>query len=318
MRLLLKLIVTLLAFNMSYGQNASSMYFDDVDGTLIFKKGDQSFLGYQYGIKLPPLGVERAFKRSGFIHPLWTPNGEVLTRIQPEDHYHHYGIWNPWTHVEFKGDTLDFWNLVKREGTVQTAAILEKIYNNEMASLKVLHEHVVLKDGIEEVALNEIQTISVTPIDDQSYYLDFKFEYNCAQDVPFKILEYRYEGLGWRTTEVWDNQNSMVLSSTGKDRKGVDGSKERWAIVQGELGNQYGGVIMMSHPDNFNHPEPMRVWPYDMYDRGDMFASFSTTKDTDWELMPGKTYTLNYRFLVFSGAKEGDYAEKEWQKFAKN
>src|SRR5690606_42107088 len=45
-----------------------------------------------------------AYGRSGFIHPLWSPKGQVLTRVQPEDHYHHYGIWNPWTQLNYEGD----------------------------------------------------------------------------------------------------------------------------------------------------------------------------------------------------------------------
>ena len=36
-----------------------------------------------------------------------TPSEKVLTNINPEDHWHHYGIWNPWTKVAFEGDTLE-------------------------------------------------------------------------------------------------------------------------------------------------------------------------------------------------------------------
>lgn len=35
------------------------------------------------------------YKKSGFLHPVWSPGGEILTRIQAPDHYHHYGIWGP-------------------------------------------------------------------------------------------------------------------------------------------------------------------------------------------------------------------------------
>ena len=63
-----------------------------------------------------PEGVREIFSLSGFIHPLQSPGGEVLTRIQAPDHWHHYGIWNPWTHTEFEGDTVDFWNIGSRQG----------------------------------------------------------------------------------------------------------------------------------------------------------------------------------------------------------
>jgi hypothetical protein len=91
------------------------------DGALVIHSGDQNLLQYYFRTVYPPKGVDTAYKRSGFIHPLWSPHGQVLTRIQPPDHYHHYGIWNPWTHVEYEGDTVDFWNINSRQGTVRFA-----------------------------------------------------------------------------------------------------------------------------------------------------------------------------------------------------
>ena len=54
-------------------------------------------LTYVHSETLPPEGVDPIFKRSSYIRSTDLPGGQVLTRIQPEDHYHHYGIWNPWT-----------------------------------------------------------------------------------------------------------------------------------------------------------------------------------------------------------------------------
>src|SRR5688500_15186140 len=80
-------------------------------GSLTLKSGNKNLLRYHFEPVYPPDGIDTAFKRSAFIHPLWTPNGQEITRIQAPDHYHHYGLWNPWTHVLFGGDTVDFWNL---------------------------------------------------------------------------------------------------------------------------------------------------------------------------------------------------------------
>ena len=86
--------------------------------SLTVRSGEKNLLRYVHETLYPPAGVDTAYKRSGFIHPLWSPHGQELTRIQPPDHYHHYGIWNPWTHVLYKGDTIDFWNIAGRKGTV--------------------------------------------------------------------------------------------------------------------------------------------------------------------------------------------------------
>ncbi|KPM48392.1 DUF6807 domain-containing protein [Jiulongibacter sediminis] len=287
------------------------------EGQLAIYQNDTKLLGYQMDIKDVPAGVNPAFARSGFIHPLNTPSGKRLTRIQPKDHYHHYGLWNPWTHVEYEGDTLDFWNLNKEEGTVRFAKLIYETTGSVFSEYEVLQEHVVLHGDKKEVALNETQTVRLYPLNDHSYIADFTITYNCATESPFKILEYRYAGFGWRTTEEWDNQNSTVLSSEGKTRKDADGTTARWCIVQGKLGTGNGGAIMLSHPQNYNHPEPLRIWPENQYGRGDMFANFAPTKTKDWTVEPGKNYTLRYQMLVFDGEMTASQAEAAWQQFAK-
>jgi len=290
-----------------------------VDGTLLIHKGDQKLLQYYYKTIYPPKGVDTSYKRSGFIHPLWAPNGQVLTRIQPPDHYHHYGIWNPWTAVEYEGDKIDFWNINSKQGTVRFANFASVQSGNIFAEFEALHEHVVFKKtGGEKVALNEILGVRVyRPQNNGDFFIvDFNILLNTAGDSPFKILEYRYAGLGWRTTEKWDNKNSMVLTSEGKTRKDADGSKARWCIVQGDIDNDYAGVVMMSYPTNYNYPEPLRIWPENQYDRGDMFANFCPTKDMDWLILPRQKYVLKYRFLVYNGKVDREKAESAWFYFA--
>lgn len=300
-------------------KNSAEMKATPENGVLTIRKGDQDLLQYYYKPVYPPEGVDTVYKRSGFIHPLWSPNGQVLTRIQPPDHYHHYGIWNPWTQVEYEGETVDFWNINSKQGTVRFAKFVAVQEGPVFAEFKALHEHVVFKKtGAEKVALNEVQGVRVYRPDGKEpfYIVDFIIELNCADESPFRILEYRYAGLGWRTTEKWDNKNSMVLTSEGITRKDADGSKARWCIVQGEIDNDYAGAVIMSFPTNYNFPEPLRIWPENQYDRGDMFVNFSPTKDTDWLLEPGRKYVLKYRFLVHNGPMTREVAESAWQSYA--
>ncbi len=288
------------------------------DGALTIHVANKNLLRYMYKTVYPPAGVDSAFKRSAFIHPLWTPHGQELTRIQAPDHYHHYGIWNPWTHVLFEGDTVDFWNLKGKKGTVRFGEFVSISSGPVYSEFTALHEHVVFKkNDTEKVALNELQTVRVfKPENSEDYYiLDITIELKCASNSPFKILEYRYAGLGWRATEKWNKDNCEVLTSEGKTRKDADGTNARWFMVQGTLDKDYGGLSMMSNPSNYNHPEPLRIWP-DNSNNGEMFAMFAPTKNKDWLLEPGKTYTLNYRFVVFNGHFTKEKIESAWNYFA--
>ena len=295
----------------------SAIKIAENEGQLEIYQNERKIIGYQMAIKGVPKGVSEKYQRSGYLHPVNTPRGKRLTRIQPEDHYHHYGIWNPWTHTLFEGDTLDFWNLYKKQGTVRFAEMLKKNTGPVFSEFEVLHEHIVLKNDADKLALNEIQNIKVFPLNQSQYLMDITIQYECATDQPFKIIQYRYGGFGWRTTEEWDNQNSRVLSSEGNTRKNADGSTARWCIVDGKLNDGHGGALMLSHPENYNHPEPLRVWPEDQYGRGDLFVNFATTKTTDWTFEPGKTYTLKYQLIVYDGKMEVASAEQAWNQFAK-
>jgi Methane oxygenase PmoA len=310
-------------FRLSHERPAKSgeIKADDTDGALTIRSGNLNLLRYQYTTIYPPHGIDTNYKRSGFIHPLWTPHGQELTRIQPNDHYHHYGIWNPWTHTLFESDTVDFWNIGDKKGTVRFVKFTSKVNGSVFAEFEALHEHVVFKkDGSEKIALNEEQTVRVyNPGSNLDYYVvDITSKMSCASQSPLLLLTYRYGGLGWRTTEFWDKDNCEVLTSEGKTRKNTDGSRARWCIVQGNLNRDFGGAVLLSHPGNYNHPEPLRIWDENANNnRGDMFANFSPTKNKDWLLEPGKSYTLRYRLVVFNGKFDATKAETAWQYFAK-
>ena len=290
------------------------------DSSITIQQNGNNLLRYYHAKVDPPKGQHPYYGRSGFIHPLWTPRGQELTRIQAPDHYHHYGIWNAWTHVLFEKDTVDFWNIRGHQGTVRLAKLISKTEGSIFSEFEALQEHVVFKkDGTEKVALNELLTVRVYPqVDNEYYIVDITSKMNCATDSPFRILEYRYAGFGWRTTAYWDNKNCEVLTSEGKTRKDTDNSRAKWCIVQGELpGNEYGGAAFLSHPSNYNFPEPMRIWTLNTNGRGDMFFSFAPTKDRDWLLEPGKTYTIKYRLVVFNGKFDAAKAETAWEYFQK-
>jgi len=130
-------------------------------------------LTYVHAETPAPEGVDPAFKRSAYIHPMRSPGGEVLTRIQPTDHYHHYGIWNPWTRTRIGDRGVDFWNLAMKQGTVKFAGYLDKVEEPGRAGFRVKHDHVYfLDDGSEEVAIQEIWELSIQKDQDKRYIAD--------------------------------------------------------------------------------------------------------------------------------------------------
>lgn len=300
------------------GSSRFPLFTDSADnGLLVIDFNERDLLAYQFGVMEAPEGVDPAYGRSGFVHPLWSPKGQVLTRVQPEDHYHHYGIWNPWTHLRYDGKEYDLWNLAEKQGTVRFSDFESRDSGPVYSEFTALHEHVIFnEDQSEKVIMDELQTIRVyRPTETRHYIMDMTIDLR-AKDKPVDLLEYRYGGFGWRATEQWDKNNSEIMSSEGLDRSKVDSTLGRWFYIQGTVDNDYAGAEVMSHPANFNHPEPMRIWPVTEDSRGDVFASFSPTKNTNWLIEPGISYVRRYRFAVYNGKLSKQDAEVAWQVFA--
>ena len=300
-----------------HGNAGADVAAKKANGAMIITTHGKPLLQYNYKMVYPPQGVDTVFKRSGFIHPLWSLSGNVMTRISPPDHRHHFGLWNPWTKVLFEGKEVDFWNLNKHEGTVRFSKFLGRQQGPVFAGFRALQEHVVLNDPKrEKTAMNEIWHVRAFPLNDKMWICDFTSALSCATDSPVVLQEYRYGGFGFRATGDWNDDNSRILTSENKTRKDADASTARWCMIDGDVGKGHSGVLFMSYPSNYNYPEPMRVWPEKMNKRGDVFFSFSPTRNTDWPLQPGRSYVLKYRMLLYDGSITRDQAEKAWKSFA--
>jgi hypothetical protein len=296
-----------------------SIVLQDEDGDLVLSEAGKKIIQYNYKTVYPPKGLDSVYRRSGFIHPLWSPSGHELTRRNPPDHPHHVGIWNPWTEVSFEGKTVDFWNLVKKEGTVRFSKFVSKTEGPIYSGFEALQEHIVYGDTTqktEKVAMNEVWDVRVYNIGTKMWLWDFTSSLNCATTEPVILKAYRYAGFGFRATPDWNNQNSKVLTSAGKTRKDADSSRARWCMIDGDVGGGHSGVLFMGHPANYNFPEPMRIWRENMNGRGDVFFNFCPTRNMDWTLTPGNRYVLKYRLLVYDGTITPALAEKTWNGFA--
>lgn len=307
--------------NAASPQSTISLTKDDED--LSLSVNDKPILKYRHAVTLPPKEADPLYKRSGYIHPLVSPGGKELTRIQAPDHYHHYGIWGPWTKTHIDDRAVDFWNLKLGEGTVKFAGFLSEAEGAIFSGFQALQQHVDFGAvGEDQVAMNEILDVRAWNIGEGVWMVDYTSSINSPLKNGIMLDAYRYGGgIGWRATETWHKDNCTVLTSDGKTRKNADGSFARWCMVEGESEVEQGrsGILFLSHPSNRMHPEPMRIWPLDGNGgRGDMYFEFVPIRHDDWKLEPKQSYTLKYRMIVFDGKLDAETAEKYWNSFASN
>ena len=294
----------------------ATLEVQDTQESLLLKQGDRPVLNYRYTLAPVPEGVDPIFRRSGFIHPAWTPSGFVLTAIQPRDHRHHYGIWNPWTKLEYDGREYDLWNLGDKKGTVRAGAVRETYQGNVMAGFDAALDHFVFSPSGEQIIMNEIWKVRVWQAG-EGFLWDFLSELSPCTSLPVLLKEYRYAGFGFRANEEWTNKNCIMMTSEGYSRQQIDGSRARWIYVTGESPASKSGLLILNAPENYNSPQPLRIWNEEANGgRGDVFINFAPTKNTDWLLEPGKHYQLRYRLYAYDGEMTPQRAEQIWNDYA--
>jgi hypothetical protein len=283
------------------------------EGVLDVLQGGRTVLQYHRALSQPPAGYGPEFRRSGFIAPVRTPAGRIVTDTHPPNHKHHMGVWMPWTKTEFEGRKPDFWNLGAKTGTVRFVRLGPVVSGPVFASIEAHHEHVDLSaPGGEKVALKEVWTVRVWNVGgpDKGYFLwDLTSTQRGASDSPLKLPKYRYGGMGFRAARAWDDNVCLFLTSEGKTRKDGNETTARWCDVYGPVDGTHAGAVLMGHPENFRFPEPVRIHPTEP------FFGFAPSQGGDWAIEPGKDYVFRYRFCVHDGLMKAETAERFWADF---
>jgi len=284
------------------------------DKVLDVQVGEAKVMRMNHAVVPPPAGKSALFNRGGFIHPLWSPAGAVLTNIHPADHIHHMGLWMPWTHTVFEGRDVDFWNIGDAKGTVRFVKFSGTTEGLVFGGFRSVQEHIDLKaPGGEKVALNEewdVRVWNTGGAEKGFWVVDFVSTQECASASALELPAYRYGGFGFRATAEWKEGAANYLTSEGKTRKDGHGTRARWCIAYGPTAKGDTGIVFMSHPSNHEYPEPMRLWP-----TGDIFFNWCPVQEKDWVLEPGKKYVFTYRMYVYDGKMTAEQAERCWQDF---
>ncbi|MDH4197748.1 MAG: PmoA family protein, partial [Candidatus Aminicenantes bacterium] len=82
---------------------------DAKGGTVMVLDGQAPVLMYRFGDQLPA-GADPKYMRSCYIHPLFGPDGRVLTDDFPADHLHHHGVFWTWPVVRTRGRDTQTWH----------------------------------------------------------------------------------------------------------------------------------------------------------------------------------------------------------------
>ena len=260
--------------------------------------------------RVPREDIPEVYNRDGYLHPVWSPSGRVITDDYPPDHIHHHGIWAAWTNTIFQGRTPDFWNMGRASGRVEVVA-LDSIWSGVAhAGLNARHRYV---DMIEEevTALNEAWHLKVYRTPTDINILDLSLTQIVATGDTLILPEYRYGGVGVRGHRDWvGEEGTEFFTSEGLTRENGHATRARWCHIGGIVDGERVGIAVLSHPDNHESPQPMRIHPTEP------FFNFAPTQAGQFEITSDEQTTWKYRFVTYDGAYDQDLLDALWEDYA--
>lgn len=262
----------------------------------------------------PRADIKPAFRRGGYLHPIRTLSGRLVTDDFPPNHVHHHGVWWAWTHTEFDGRTPDFWNMGDGKGRVEFVSTGEPWSGPLAAGVTARHRFVDLTSPQPVTVLNETWHIT-TLLDSPSpgmWMFDLVSEQECATTRPLRLPTYRYGGIGVRGNWAWNGKDAThFLTANGEtDREKGHATRARWCDMAGDVDGQRAGIAILSHPGNFRHPEPMRIHPTEP------FFNFAPQQAGEMEIKPGTRHVSRYRFVIHDGPAERTALDRVWNDYA--
>lgn len=264
--------------------------------------------------ELPEPTIKPIFKRAGYIHPVFTPKGHIVTDDYPGDHRHQHGIMFAWTKTEFEGRHPDFWNMGSGTAKVELDGIVNRWDGPVHAGFTARLRHIDLSAPHPAAALNEHWEVNVyqTRSGQKPYSIfDIVSTQETAGNSPLVLPEYRYGGMAVRGHRDWKAKDKVTfLTSEGKNRIEGDDQRARWCHMGGRVDGESAGIAMLGHPGNFRAPQPVRIHPDDPY------FNFSPSKIGDWEITPGKPYISRYRYIVSDGPAAPAELDRLWNDYA--
>lgn len=248
-------LLTILLFSLANGQSLNVSIQED---KACFVEGQDSILCYQISEK----SLEGTYKRSNYIHPLYTLDGEVLSEDFPEDHLHHRGIFWTW-HQLYVGDLRigDPWEIKDFCWEVKSVKKIEKIKRATSIQSEVHWKSPLWRDdtGIEKPVVKEMTSITVHPKQENYRLIDIEISMLALEkDVRIGGSEdpKGYGGFSPRIRLVEDteftNSNGAVTPTN------LPVPESAWMDISGSVGKNEtkAGMSILSYPNNPGYPNP--------------------------------------------------------------
>lgn len=275
------------------------------------KVGVKPVFGYNHATVPSPDPKHPYYARSGYIHPLYNPSGQIVTDDFNPDHAHQHGIMMAWRKMTFDGRSTNGWDQQAGLGKVEHAQLEAFGGGPVFGFFKARLSHVDLTaPGEPTTALDETWYVRIYAFDD-AFQFDITSTQTCASTKPVSIDTIHYGGMTIRGHADWHEQGNFdYLTSEGKSKTDGNQTRPRWVDLFGPIAGQSTGALIMDHESNFRFPQPVRLHPTMPY------FCFTPASLDSFTIQPHTPYVSRYRFYVHDGSLDANIANRLWGQYS--
>ncbi|MBN1293089.1 MAG: PmoA family protein [Candidatus Latescibacteria bacterium] len=268
-------------------------FTDNDNKFLTLYENESPVMTYVYGMNLKE-GVPEDRTRSGYIHPVYGLDGEILTEDFPVDHYHHRGIYIAWPRVIVDGDSLDLWHIRGIEKRFERWLLKET---------GPVYARLGIQTGWykgENKVVDERLFVTVYRVGTIGRIMDFQVTFEALYS-PVKIIGSAdlkgYGGFNYRPATF----EEPVITAEGETQADSDLKRFAWADFSARFGgrNVSSGTAIFEDKRNINTPNGWCIRHYG-------FLGIEWPGNNPYILEPGTQLMNRYRIWFHRGnAEEG-------------
>lgn len=270
-----------------------------------------------------PAGIDVIYARSGFLHPVMSPAGRVVTETFPFDHAHQHGIFTAWVKTQWNDREIDFWNLAGGTGRVLHERIVRTFVEDEHIGFEADLIHRAEKSPATDI-LRERWKITAIQTDGTYHSFDLQTTQSAITNLPLVIQKYHYGGVAYRGPVRWlqevkidpgkqsaetaaaAREPSSISNDRGSDRVKGNHEHARWVSVTGETDGKPVTITVLCHRDNFRAPQAARLHPTKPY------FVFSPCVDEEFVIDRDHPFVGRYRYLITDAGPDVEWVNTQW------
>ncbi|MFB3829233.1 MAG: DUF6807 family protein [Bryobacteraceae bacterium] len=246
---------------------------------------------YNFGAQLKP-GAPEHLARACYLHPVYAPDGTVVTDDFPKDHWHHRGISWMWPRVLVEGREYDLWAC--KGIYARFVRWIAREAGADRARLAVENGWFIEKRQV----MRETVDIVVRPAaaDRRVFDLSVTFEALGSRVEVAGAPENRkgYGGLSFRFAP---RTGTVILTGEGKEAKDTDMVPHAWAELSGIFAGRKAGARVTIDPSHPGYPDGWCLRHY-----GFLGVNYPGLDPVAFQ--PGQPVAMKYRVEVWASPKQ--------------